>query len=457
MEYLKMPIDAQGFICTELPTITKSRSGRELYTFKGSLGYSYFNDTFCEDCGCKMHNHDRQTITLLHLPFGLNLINMVVSKQRFKCPNCNRIQTQEVKFKAPNHNITMQLRNYAYDLLAYGFNNKQVSELTGLCKNTVKQIDKKRLSEMYTDTTFNGRTLKKPDRQSRFLGIDEFKLHDNHEYATHITDLETGHILWIAKGKKKQVVYDFIEHVGHDWMLGVEAVACDMNSDFQEAFQDSCPHLKIVFDHFHIVKYFNDKVISAVRKNEQARLIEAGDEEAAKSLKGSKHILTSKKSTLKKKDEKATAGVPVRKESELFNTPEVTLKYGYLDRYEDLLSKNKLFLTADIIKEKLSYAYKLNNVKDMIFEMSEIISICIATENTHFIKFAKMLNSHFDGIVSHAIHGISTGKIEGINNKIKTLRRQGYGYPDDEYFFLKIIDASRQRYTRNPLSHRKSD
>ena len=47
------------------------------------------------------------------------------------------------------------------------------------------------------------------------------------------------------------------------------------------------------------------------------------------------------------------------------------------------------------------------------------------------------------------------GKIEGLNNKIKTLRRQGYGYPDDEYFFLKIFDISRRDYDRNPASHRK--
>ncbi|MCI6784350.1 MAG: transposase, partial [Lachnospiraceae bacterium] len=49
------------------------------------------------------------------------------------------------------------------------------------------------------------------------------------------------------------------------------------------------------------------------------------------------------------------------------------------------------------------------------------------------------------------------GKMEGINNKIKTIRRQGYGYPDDEYFFLKLIDMSRVDYVRNPKSHKLCD
>ena len=61
----------------------------------------------------------------------------------------------------------------------------------------------------------------------------------------------TGHVLWIQEGKKKQVVYDFFDFVGEEWMSGVEAVACDMNSDFQEAFEDRCPDIQIVYDHFH--------------------------------------------------------------------------------------------------------------------------------------------------------------------------------------------------------------
>ena len=57
---------------------------------------------------------------------------------------------------------------------------------------------------------------------------------------------------------KKAVVYEFIDRVGMDWMSSVKAVACDMNSDYEEAFLERCPHLKIIFDFFHIKKNFND-------------------------------------------------------------------------------------------------------------------------------------------------------------------------------------------------------
>lgn len=171
---------------------------------------------------------------------------------QFRCPKCGATKQQYISFKAPGHRITDALYEYTRDLLAIGtYTNKQVAEITGLGKNVVKEIDKKRFQEMYT---IDGKELIKPEKTAKYLGIDEFKLHNGYKYATHIIDMETGHILWIANGKKKQVVYDFIAHVGLDWMDHVEAVACDMNSDFEEAFEEMCSHIQPVFDYFHIVK-----------------------------------------------------------------------------------------------------------------------------------------------------------------------------------------------------------
>ena len=103
-----------------------------------------------------------------------------------------------------------------------------------------------------------------------------------------------------------------------------------------------------------------------------------------------------------------------------------------------------LFL-AELIKEKLQHAYTLTNENEMKLEIEEIIDMCETNGNKHLLWFTKLLKSHMYGITSHAKYNISTGKIEGINNKIKTLRRQAYGYPDDEYFFLKLFDISRTK------------
>ena len=78
-------------------------------------------------------------------------------------------------------------------------------------------------------------------------------------------------------------------------MDGVEAVACDMNSDYQEVFEDCCPHIQV------IRKNFNDKVVAEVRKDEQRRLYSEGRKEDAKMLKNTKYILTSNRQPLRER------------------------------------------------------------------------------------------------------------------------------------------------------------
>ncbi|MFA5603182.1 MAG: ISL3 family transposase [Bacilli bacterium] len=398
---------------------------------------------------CSLHN--TYEANLRHLCFGHTLSSIKFTKIRYFCPSCRYTQMEEVPFQAHGHRITSELLNYTKDLLAYGLTNKLVAHLTGLGKNTVKNIDMQRLQDKYT---IDGKKLIKPEKQAKFLGIDEFKLHNGHKYAVVIIDMETGHILWLAHGKKKASVYSFIDHVGLEWMDGVEAIACDMNSDFQEAFEEKCPHIQPVFDYFHIIKNFNDKVVGEVRKDEQRRLYSEGDVKAAQSLKKSKYILTSSFKTLQRKDKEAEEGKVIAKGSSLFSKEPVLRKTGYVQRYEDLLSQNSLLFTLDLIKEKLSEAYKTKDEAEMAEMVTEIMDICTSTKNKHLLWFKRLIDNRFEGIIAHATYDISAGKIEGLNNKIKTLRRAGYGYPHDDYFFLKLFDASRKTYVRNPVANK---
>lgn len=290
-----------------------------------------------------------------------------------------------------------------------------------------------------------GEELIKPEKLAKYLAVDEFKLHDGYRYATVIIDLETGYILHLAHGKKKTAVYEFIDRVGSEWMANVKAVACDMNSDFEEAFLERCPAIHIVYDYFHLVKNFNDKVISEVRKDEQKRLKDEGRDEEAAELKRTKFILTSSRETLARKEKEAAEGKVLSKESKLFNKEEVKRHPGQEAIYKELISRNELLMTCDLVKAALEDAYKKTTVKDMRKSMKKVVSICMSTKNEHFLWYARLIENHMDGIVWHARHPISTGKLEGTNQMIKTERRKGYGYPDDEYFFLRLMQASRRK------------
>ena len=450
--FLSIPSRLEGFNNSDT-SVMRSVSGREVFCFNGSLDLME-SDRRCQKCGSRMHINGHRNLMLRHLCFGGSLTAISFDRVQLVC-SCGHSHMQTVPFKAEGHQISEELYQYARDLLALGtYTLKQVAEITGLGKNTVKAIDLKRLKELYT---IDGTQLIKPEQPAKMLAIDEFKLHKGHRYATHIIDLDTGHILWISYGKKKQVVYDFIEHVGLAWMDSVEAVACDMNSDFQEAFEEKCPWIQPVFDYFHIVKNFNDKVVSEVRKDEQRRLYEEGLEEEARALKKTRYILMSSRSTLQAKDAQARTGEPIRKSGSLFPKEEYIRKEGYEAKYDELLSQNRLLFTLDLIKERLSLAYTRTDEARMADDISWIMDACTTSGNNHLRWFGRLLSNHFEGIIAHATYKISSGKMEGINNKIKVLRRQAYGLPDDDYFFLRLFDASRKDYVRNPLSHKICD
>ena len=205
----------------------------------------------------------------------------------------------------------------------------------------------------------------------------------------------------------------------------MEAIACDMNADFERAFLKRSPHLDIVYEYFHIVKNFNEKVICKVRKNKQARLKDEGDSEATHTLKHLKYILISCAETRKRKERDARAGKVVLRGSALFGKQEALQKGGARKRYKELISQNELPFACDIADEMLSRAYGYRQQKRMRDAMEQIVEVCRGTGDRHFEWFARLVEGHMDGIVAHARHHISSGRVEGTNQMIKTLRRAG--------------------------------
>jgi transposase len=116
-----------------------------------------------------------------------------------------------------------------------------------------------------------------------------------------VLDLESGDILWCEEGKRKAQVYNFMEYMGKDWMSHVEAVAMDMNAQYDSAFAERCPPIAVVYDIFHLVKLYNDTVLTAMRRRKQRELDESGD----RLYKGSRYIVITDRRKLREKDRRA--------------------------------------------------------------------------------------------------------------------------------------------------------
>jgi transposase len=325
-----------------------------------------------------------------------------------------------VPFRASGQRITLPLLTFVYDLLALGQTLKAVFLITGLNRNVVKKIDRARLSGLYTEEGEDGELkLRKPKRQARYLGADEFKLHNCRRHTIVIIDLKMGHVLWLAYSRKKQVVYDLCDFVGEEWMSKVEAIACDMNADFERAFLKRHPRLDVVYDCFHLVKNFNEKVICKVRKDKQARLKDEGDADAARALKHSTYILMSCADTSKRKDQDARAGKVVLRGSALFGKQEATQKGASRQRYKDLIAQNELLAACDIAYEMFCRAYGYRQQKRMCDAMEQIVEVCRGTGDRHFAKV-------------HQACGVAHGRHRGARQAPDHLRQGGRHQPDDQ-------------------------
>lgn len=166
------------------------------------------------------------------------------------------------------------------------------------------------------------------------------------------------------------------------------------------------PHARLVFDFFHVVSSFN-KIIDKVRNQEYRKV----SEEDKKIIKGSRYLL------LKNYD---------------------NLKNEQKPRLSELLSINQKIFEVYLLKDELKRIWQTDDREEASQILESWYQATYETELTPVIKFAEMLKRYKEGIISYCDFPISTGKLEGINNKIKLIKRKAYGHFDTDYFTIKV-------------------
>ncbi len=172
----------------------------------------------------------------------------------------------------------------------------------------------------------------------------------------------------------------------------------------------------IVFDRFHVVKLFNDKL-----SNFRRELYRAANERERKVLKGSRWLLLKLPKNL---DER-------RNERR---------------RLEQALKINKPLATAYYMKEELRLFWEQDSKSDARSFLKDWRGRAWASGIPMLQKFATTLLEHEPGLLAWYDFPISTGPLEGTNNKIKTPQRRAYGYRDQEFFKLLIYNVHKTRY-----------
>lgn len=312
----------------------------------------------------------------------------------------------ETCIRGTKKSYTYRLERYVLDLLKC-MTIQDVAHNLRMSWNTVKEIHKKYLKKHYG----------KPQLQGvRYIAIDEFSIRRGHKYMTVVYDLELGRAIYVAEDRESKTLDKFWKRIKSAGVK-LKAVAMDMWPAYINSVINSDLHLDIVFDKFHIIKHMNEAL------DETRRLLYREETELNKRkvVKGIRWLLLKKEENLnEEKNEK--------------------------ERLEEALQLNQPLAQAYYLKEELSLLWKQSTAKDaesfLIDWTNRARATCIQPLN----KFCNLLLGHRTGIYKWYKHNISTGPLEGFNNKIKVLKRKAYGYRDNEFFKLKIYALHESRY-----------
>ena len=111
------------------------------------------------------------------------------------------------------------------------------------------------------------------------------------------------------------------------------------------------------------------------------------------------------------------------------------------DQLNELLKLNETLNTVMILKDKLKHIWQYRSRSWANKAIDQWCALARSIKQPALTAFAKMIDRHRYGIVNHCDYPIHTGKIEGVNNKIKVIKRKAYGFHDLRYFTLKIYQA----------------
>ena len=343
------------------------------------------------------------------LPVGSRKVELVVAIPRLQCKHCGTIRQPRLVFAEPKKHYSRSLERFVIDL-CHVASIQDVAALTGLSWDTVKAIHKQHLQRQYRSFDL---------QPVRHIAIDEIYLGKKRKFLTLVADLASGRVLHVGQGKGKAALSGFWRRLKRS-KAHIEAVATDMASGYMAAVLEHLPEADLVLDHFHLVKWFNEKLTTLRRQ-----LYREADALGKATLKGSRWLLLKAPENLKrhsdeKKDERS--------------------------RLEAALDLNQPLATAYYMKERLRLLFRSSDRKTAQTELTAWIKEAAASGIRILKDTARKLLAWKPFILNWHKHHISTGKLEAINRKIGTLQRNAYGYRDDEYLKLRIFNLHNTTY-----------
>ncbi len=356
----------------------------------------------CSACGGKAKSiHEVSERMIRDLPILGAKTWLFVKRRRVLCERCGP-KLERLSWLDRHQRVTKRFAESIVrlcEVLAIS----QVALYFDLGWETVKNIHKRALKRRLEPVELSGLEV---------IAMDEFAIQKGQQYATCIVNPKNKQVLWVGRGRGREDIRPFFQLLGPERCKALKAVAMDMNGAYEQEVRSHCPNAQIVYDLFHVLAKYGREVVDKVRAEEGRRLQQA--DPSRKLVQGSRWLL-------------------LRDRANLSQDNEV--------RLSELLAANRNLFKVYLLKEDLKDLWQYRHPAGALKAWHHWYHRACCSRLVPLKKFAKRLKAYVHGIVSHCRWPLHTSLLEGMNNKIKVIKRVAYGFRDDEYFFLRIRAA----------------
>lgn len=388
-----------------------------LYHAFGIVGYHYVSQSFkdgqvtfriekprerhrCPQCGsANVWDQGGVERTFRVVPIGSKPTFVTLKVPRVLCFDCGTVRQIKLGFADPKKRYSRAFERYVLELSRL-MTIQDVAKHLGISWDTVKDIQARSLQKRFGKPKLH---------KLRQIAIDEIAIAKGHRYVTVVLNLLTGAVVFVGDGKGVDALKPFWRRLRRAHAK-VVAVATDMSKAYIRAIRAHLPRAVHVFDHFHVIKLFNEK-LSAFRR---ALYTQLSSEPERKLLKGTRWLL-------------------------LKNPENLDPEKNERERLEEALRLNAPLATAYYLKEDLRQIWLQDSKRAARRMLRDWLARARASGIPMLVQFAATLEEYQEGILAYYQYRISTGPLEGTNNKIKTMKRQAYGFRDHAFFKLKIL------------------
>jgi transposase len=338
-----------------------------------------------------------------HCDLGARVCRIRVRRRRLRCPE-HGVIAEGVPFARPGSGFTRDFEQLVAWLVTKA-DKRTICRFARIVWRTVGAIAQRVVKDVLDPQRLSGLVD---------IGVDEISWKKNHRYVTLVSDHASGKIVWGKAGKDTETLNAFFDEVGEGAVEGIESVSMDLGPAFAKSVRTRAPGATLCFDPFHVVKLASD-ALDAVRRQVWQSARRLRDKMIAKKYKGARWAL------LKNPDD-LTA-------DQTGTLREIKKSGGVLWRAYQLKESLRAVFAGDLDTATT------NTLLDRWCSKAQRSRI------PEFVKAARTIRKHRDGITAAIDRGLSNGRQEGLNNKVRLIIRRAYGFHSAEAALATVMLA----------------